>query len=79
MVDEPPSSGPEPPFSEPHSHEFPGEESAEFGTLPNQTQGRWSQAAFAFSAAKHWVREHQKASMLGALAAGVFIGVLIRD
>lgn len=29
--------------------------------------------------ARMWVREHQKASMLGAFAIGVFAGAWLRD
>lgn len=29
--------------------------------------------------ARMWVQEHQKTAMLGAFAAGVFIGALVRD
>lgn len=38
-----------------------------------------SEISVALSTAKYWVREHQKASMLGALAVGVFVGALLRE
>lgn len=37
------------------------------------------QASFALSAARAWVKENQKATMLGAFATGVVIGALFRD
>lgn len=33
----------------------------------------------ALEMARLWIREHQKASMLGAFAVGVFAGALLRD
>jgi hypothetical protein len=35
--------------------------------------------SFCLEMAELWVREHQKASMLGAFAVGVFVGALVRD
>jgi hypothetical protein len=35
--------------------------------------------SFALKMARLWVKRHQKASMLGAFAAGVFIGAMVRD
>lgn len=34
---------------------------------------------FAADVAKIWIQEHQKASMLGAFAVGVFVGAMLRD
>ncbi len=36
-------------------------------------------SAFALDMARMWVKEHQTATMLGAFAAGVFVGSLLRD
>lgn len=79
MADASASSSPDPSFSQPFSDEFAGPERDESGTDAQQTGEGPDGTSFALSAAKHWVRQHQKASMLGALAAGVFVGVLIRD
>lgn len=35
--------------------------------------------AFAVDMARLWVKQHQKATMLGAFAVGVFVGALLRD
>jgi hypothetical protein len=35
--------------------------------------------SFALDVARLWVQRHQKASMLGAFAVGVFVGALLRD
>jgi hypothetical protein len=35
--------------------------------------------SFALKMARLWVQRHQKASMLGAFAVGVFIGAMVRD
>lgn len=36
-------------------------------------------ASLALHVARSWIKQHQKATMLGALAAGVVIGSLFRD
>lgn len=36
-------------------------------------------SSFAMDLARMWVQEHQKTAMLGAFAAGVFIGALVRE
>jgi len=36
-------------------------------------------AGFAYEMAKMWVQDHQKEAMVGAFAAGVFLGALLRD
>jgi len=36
-------------------------------------------SAFALDMARMWMKEHQKATMLGAFAVGVFAGALLRD
>lgn len=38
-----------------------------------------SSASFALEGARLWVQQHQKASMLGAFAVGVFVGAMLRD
>lgn len=35
--------------------------------------------SFAVDMARLWVKQHQKATMLGAFAVGVFVGALLRD
>ncbi|MFP4228759.1 MAG: hypothetical protein ACLFTE_08030 [Salinivenus sp.] len=37
------------------------------------------QASLALTVARAWVRDHQKASMLGAFALGVFTGAWLRE
>ena len=34
--------------------------------------------SFAVNMARMWVQQHQKASMLGAFAVGVFVGAMLR-
>ena len=36
-------------------------------------------SSLAKDMARSWVRQHQKATMLGAFGAGVFVGVMLRD
>lgn len=36
-------------------------------------------ASFGVDMARLWVQRHQKASMLGAFAVGVFVGALFRE
>lgn len=45
--------------------------------FPDSLQGL--DPSLAVDLARFWVKEHQKATMLGAFGVGVFIGVLIRD
>lgn len=40
---------------------------------------RQDQARMAWDMARMWVKEHQTATMLGAFAAGVFVGAYVRD
>lgn len=49
--------------------DVPGEEGSSGG----------ASASFALDMARLWVQEHQKASMLGAFAVGVFVGAMLRD
>jgi hypothetical protein len=41
--------------------------------------GARGQVGMALSMARVWVKEHQEAVMLGAFAAGVAVGALLRD
>lgn len=41
--------------------------------------GEGSSATFALDVTRLWIEQHQKASMLGAFAVGVFIGAMLRD
>lgn len=36
-------------------------------------------SSFAKEMARSWVQRHQKATMLGAFAVGVFVGTMLRD
>jgi len=36
-------------------------------------------SSVAWDMARLWVQRHQKASMLGAFAVGVFVGAMLRD
>lgn len=47
-----------------------------WGDAPEDEQGA---SSFATDMARLWVRRHQKASMLGAFAVGVFVGAMLRD
>lgn len=66
------SSAPSDPFS---ASEAP-DESDPFDDLQS-TMG--PQVSLTVDMARMWVREHQKASMLGAFAVGVFAGAWLRD
>lgn len=59
----------DPPFS-PSSDSFGGERETSSGRL---------QTSMALDVARMWIEEHQKESMLGAFAVGVFLGGLFRD
>jgi len=37
------------------------------------------EGSFALDMARIWVKQHQKAAMLGAFGVGVFVGALLRD
>lgn len=56
--------------------------SSPFGTPPMSVSDDWSTvtipASIAVDMARDWVRERQTATLLGAFAAGVFVGVLSR-
>lgn len=53
-----------------------------FGAPPMSVGDDWSTvtipASIAVDMARDWVRERQTATLLGAFAAGVFVGVLSR-
>jgi hypothetical protein len=36
-------------------------------------------SSLATDMARSWVRQHQKATMIGAFGVGVFVGVMLRD
>jgi len=46
---------------------------------PQDRESNASGAGFAYEMAKMWIRDHQKAVMVGAFATGVFLGALMRD
>lgn len=75
MDDEPPEQGPSDPFGASSSdNDSPVWEEDLAGP-----SGPMASMTFAADVAKIWVQEHQKASMLGAFAVGVFVGALLRD
>lgn len=50
-----------------------------WGTEENTPASDDLSASFAVDMARIWVQRHQKASMLGAFAVGVFVGALLRE
>ena len=94
MADSPSDPESNDPFSGPESSE-PFSGSSRAGPGQGQNAPPWEQEgddpfagaaedggmspSFALKMARLWVKEHQKASMLGAFAAGVFIGAMVRD
>lgn len=68
------------PFSAPSSPDPGGERDWNEGEHPGGGAPSWGdRSAFAMEMARMWVKEHQTATMLGAFAAGVFVGALSRD
>jgi hypothetical protein len=68
--------------SSPDPESGPGHEpgrSGEFGSAPDASPSMGDRSAFALDMARIWMKEHQKATMLGAFAVGVFAGALLRD
>lgn len=55
---------------------FPSSDSFSDG---GQTSSVKAQASFARGLARTWIEEHQKETMMGAFAVGVFLGGLLRD
>lgn len=49
------------------------------GGAPGPAASGALEPSLALELARSWVREHQNATMLGAFAAGVFVGSLLRD
>jgi hypothetical protein len=87
---DPESSDPEfsdPGSPDPFSSPSPGDDAAGFEEAevpPWETEGpEFGQEApdesFAVDMARLWVKQHQKATMLGAFGVGVFVGALLRD
>jgi hypothetical protein len=52
---------------------------AEDVPMSDQPAGDEMSPSFALDMARLWVQKHQKASMLGAFAVGVFIGAMLPD
>lgn len=76
MVDEPSDVTP------PDRVESSGREEVDPADLESEFAGSSAgiaPASLAVDIAKIWVQEHQKASMLGAFAVGVFVGAMLRD
>ena len=60
------------PFSDADDSPFSGGD-------PMDGPSRQDQARMAWDMTRMWVKEHQTAAMLGAFAAGVFVGAYVRD
>lgn len=77
---EPESPDPFPSSSGEDATDFGGEANAPPWESENPEFGREDvEESFAADMARLWVKRHQKATMLGAFAAGVFVGALLRD
>lgn len=59
------------------SGERPEVGSSPFADEPASSMG--DRSGFALEMARLWMKEHQTTTMLGAFAAGVFVGALFRD
>ena len=71
-------SGTDAPFPSSPDPDFDQDWEAE--SSPNDNTSSWGdRSAFAFDMARMWVKTNQKKAMLGAFAAGVFVGALFRD
>lgn len=66
------SSAPADPFSDVEGPD-------ESNPLSDLRSAMGPQVSLSVDMARMWVREHQKASMLGAFAVGVFAGAWLRD
>lgn len=64
------TSSPENPTSSPEWDATDGEP---------EPAGELDLPSIAVDVARYWVKDHQKASMLGAFGVGVFVGVLLRE
>jgi len=71
-----PSDGPEAfgrdPFEDADDSPFSGGEALDGPSGKDQMRMAWD-------VTRMWVKEHQTAAMLGAFAAGVFVGAYVRD
>lgn len=63
----------------PPSPSVEGPDAPSFGAESDARREDAPSPSFALDMARLWVQRHQKASMLGAFAAGVFVGALLRD
>lgn len=63
----------------PPSPSVEGPDAPPFGAESDAPRGDDTSPSFALDMARLWVQRHQKASMLGAFAVGVFAGALLRD
>lgn len=68
------SSAPDPSRERPESGPPPFDD---FGDDAAPSLG--DRSGFALEMARLWIKEHQTTTMLGAFAAGVFVGALFRD
>ncbi|MCS3651607.1 hypothetical protein GGQ08_002541 [Salinibacter ruber] len=75
------------PSTDPAPGDFPTSSGAPF---EDPDPSSWDQAdemempgglssSLATDMARSWVRQHQKATMIGAFGVGVFVGVMLRD
>lgn len=76
MADSAPDSASRDPFSSPDAGD---PDSPPWASEEDAPGGDDLSPSFAVDVARLWVRRHQKASMLGAFAVGVFVGALLRD
>lgn len=76
MADEASENEPQSTFDASSSEEA---EPPEWAADPSGATGLGSSASLAADVAKLWIQEHQKKSLLGAFAVGVFVGAMLRD
>jgi len=83
----PDSDSPDPESPDPFSSPVPEDTEAGFNkaevppwaTDAPEFEDEGPEESFALDMARLWAKQHQKATMLGAFAAGVFVGALLRD
>ncbi len=75
-----PSTDPDPADSSPSSGPpFEGDDPPSWDEDDGMRMPDGVSSSFAKDMARSWVQQHQKATMLGAFAVGVFVGVMLRD
>lgn len=73
------SSDTDAPFSSSPGPEFDQDWEADAPSSENRSSSWGDRSAFALDMARMWVKTNQTKAMLGAFAAGVFVGSLVRD